>query len=197
MIAGARNVRDFFLSDKAEVFNIVQPNYRMEMLAYYDVGRLMPTTGVLGEKATLVRATDDYLAVNLSEASKVEMLMLTSGRDTVLYVVNTVMLPVPDSRLSAYSTDWKPLRIDKLVSLPAIGDFIAVPKNAPVKKADVEEKIIFPLISYSIDDSAKTLTARQQMRAFMGKDAYKAIAPYMTDSIVYERSGGVRLKRRK
>ena len=39
-IVDARSVRDFFVSEKIDAFNLVEPNRRTEMLAYYDVGRI-------------------------------------------------------------------------------------------------------------------------------------------------------------
>ena len=196
IIVDARSVRDFFVSEKIDAFNLVEPNRRTEMLAYYDVGRIVPADNNLGGKSALVKVTDNYLAVDMSAASRVEMLMLTSGRDTVIYVVNTVKLPAADSRFTVLNANCEPLSTEKMVKLPEMCDFITMPKGAAISAHDVLNDLRFPLISLSIDDSAMILTAKQNLRDFRGKEEYGKIAPYMTDSIEFERSG-VRFKRKK
>ena len=180
-IVDARSVRDFFVSEKIDAFNLVEPNRRTEMLAYYDVGRIVPADNNLGGKSALVKVTDNYLAVDMSAASR---------------VVNTVKLPAADSRLTVLNANCEPVSTEKMVKLPEMRDFITMPKGAAISAHDVLNDLRFPLISLSIDDSAMILTAKQNLRDFMGKEEYGKIAPYMTDSIEFERSG-VRFKRKK
>lgn len=192
----ARTIADFFTAAEGAAFDVIPPNLRAEMIAYFGVGRVVPVETVYGEQASLVQATDNYVKVRTSAASEVEMLMLTRSRDTVLYVVQTVETPASDSRITAVDTKGRQLRLEKLFKEPQLKDFVRLPKGSKMKPEDVLAEVRFPLISYSIDDSALTITARQNLKDFMSSDDYAKIAPYLTDSITYQASG-TRFKRVK
>lgn len=195
-IAGmqARTVGDIFVASTDDALNVIPQNDRAEMLAYLrEAGRVVPTETAYGEEAVLLRATDNYLKVRMSCASQIEMLMLTHKRDTVVLVVETVETPAPDSRIMAIDTEGAPLPLDRVFKEPQMKDFVRVTKGTKKKREDVLKSVRFPLISYTVNDSAMTLTARQNLKDFMSADDYAEIAPYLADSITY-RATGTRLK---
>lgn len=195
-IAGmqARTVGDIFVASTDDALNVIPQNDRAEMLAYLrEAGRVVPTETAYGEEAVLLRATDNYLKVRMSSASQIEMLMLTHKRDTVVLVVETVETPAPDSRIMAIDTEGPPLPLNRVFKVPQMKDFVRVTKGTKKKREDVLKCVRFPLISYTINDSAMTLTARQNLKEFMSTDDYAEIAPYLADSITY-RATGTRLK---
>ena len=195
-IAGmqARTVGDIFVASTDDALNVIPQNDRAEMLAYLrEAGRVVPTETAYGEEAVLLRATDNYLKVRMSCASQIEMLMLTHKRDTVVLVVETVETPAPDSRVMAIDTEGTPLPLDRVFKEPQMKDFVRVTKGTKKKREDVLKCVRFPLISYTVNDSAMTLTARQNLKDFMSADDYAEIAPYLTDSLTF-RAKGTRLK---
>ena len=195
-IAGmqARTVGDIFVASTDDALNVIPQNDRAEMLAYLrEAGRVVPTETAYGEEAVLLRATDNYLKVRMSCASQIEMLMLTHKRDTVVLVVETVETPAPDSRIMAIDTEGTLLPLDRVFKEPQMKDFVRVTKGTKKKREDVLKCVRFPLISYTVNDSAMTLTARQNLKDFMSADDYAEIAPYLADSITY-RATGTRLK---
>ena len=195
-IAGmqARTVGDIFVASTDDALNVIPQNDRAEMLAYLrEAGRVVPTETAYGEEAVLLRATDNYLKVRMSCASQIEMLMLTHKRDTVVLVVETVETPAPDSRIMAIDTEGTPLPLDRVFKVPQMKDFVRVTKGTKKKREDVLKCVRFPLISYTVNDSAMTLTARQNLKDFMSADDYAEIAPYLTDSLTF-RAKGTRLK---
>ena len=190
----ARNVGDIFVASTDDALNVIPQNDRAEMLAYLrEAGRVVPTETAYGEEATLLRATDNYLKVRMSCASQIEMLMLTHKRDTVVLVVQTVETPVLDSRIMAIDTKGNPLPLNRVFKVPQMKDFVRVTKGTKKKREDVLKCVRFPLISYTVNDSAMTLTARQNLKDFMSADDYAEIAPYLTDSLTF-RATGTRLK---
>lgn len=187
-IAGmqARTVGDIFVASTDDALNVIPQNDRAEMLAYLrEAGRVVPTETAYGEEAVLLRATDNYLKVRMSCASQIEMLMLTHKRDTVVLVVETVETPAPDSRIMAIDTEGTPLPLDRVFKVPQMKDFVRVTKGTKKKREDVLKSVRFPLISYTVNDSAMTLTARQNLKDFMSADDYAEIAPYLTDSLTF------------
>lgn len=179
----ARTIRDFFLTENAGVFKMLPTNRRSDMLAYYDVGRLMPTENNLGENATLVKVTDDYLTITTSAVSDVQMALLKSKKDSVILVVTTVKIPSKDSRIQVFDTEWNEISVDKVVKLPEMEDFVVIPKGSKVKKSDVTEQVRFPIISYTVDSLTKQITARQELKEFMSDEDYAKIEPYLAPSV--------------
>lgn len=193
----ARTVGDFFVAATGDAVHALPQNKRAEMLAYLrEAGRVVPAETEYGEEAAMLRATDNYLKVRLSAASELEMLMLTQGRDTVIYMVQTVLTPAPDSRIMAINPQGKILNLDKLFKAPQMKDFVRIPRGSKLKTSQVLAAVRFPLISYSIDDSLLTITARHHTEAITPADDYKLIAPCLADSLVY-RPAGIRFKKVK
>lgn len=183
----SRTVRDFFLSENGDVFKAMPSNKRSEMLAYYDVGRLMPTTDNFGGSFTLQKVTESYISVKASESSDIQLKMLTSGRDTTLLVINTVKIPAKDSRLRAFDTSWNEVKLTKAVKQAKMEDFIVIPKGSKKKKADVLGEIRFPIISYVADSVTTRIVAHQELKSFMSDDDYKQIEPYLKGEIVVKK----------
>lgn len=184
---GARTIRDFFLSESGDVLKILPASKRADMLAYYDVDRLMPTETNFGEYATLQKVTAGYISLTTSASSDVQMKMLTSGRDTMLLVVNTVKIPARDSRVRLFDKNWKEINPSKALKLAKMEDFIAIPKGSKVKKEDVLGQIRFPIISYTVDSVSSQVTARQELKDFMSKDEYAKIEPYLKEAVIVKK----------
>lgn len=184
---GARTIRDFFLSESGDVLKSLPASKRADMLAYYDVDRLMPTETNFGENATLKKVTGDYISLTTSASSDVQMKMLTSGRDTMLLVVNTVKMPAYDSRVRLFDKNWKEINPSKAIKLAKMEDFIAIPKGSKLKKEDILGQIRFPIISYTVDSASSQVTARQELKDFMSKDEYAKIEPYLKETVIVKK----------
>ena len=181
--SAARTIRDFFLSESGDVLNTLPATHRSDMLAYYDAGRAVTYPNNLGGSDSLILVTDNLISLSTSPVSDLQMAMLTTKRDTFILVVNTVRLPAPDSRLRAFDTDWNEIDADRIVKIPSMDDFVAIPKGSKTKKADITGQIRFPLIAYTVAPVTLALTARQSLKLFMSDDDWQAVEPYLADSI--------------
>ena len=56
----ATTVRDMFLEDNQEYFNLIPKDVRMDMLDYYDAGRVVSATNALGNGSELIKVTNDF-----------------------------------------------------------------------------------------------------------------------------------------
>ncbi len=184
---GARTIRDFFLSESGDVLKALPTSKRADMLAYYDVDRLMPTETNFGESATLEKVTADYISLTTSSSSDVQMKMLTSGRDTMLLVVNTVKMPARDSRVRLFDKNWREMNPSKAIKLAKMEDFVTIPKGSKLKKEDILGQIRFPIISYTIDSVSCRVTAHQELKDFMSKDEYAKIEPYLKEMVIVKK----------
>lgn len=84
----------------------------------------------LGNTSEMLKLTDDYLVLRLSEVSTVEMKLLPLNDSVkVICVVHTFKGPASDSRISFYDTSWKQLSADKFLTLPVENAFYKTPAS--------------------------------------------------------------------
>ena len=103
----ARTITDFFASEPGNIFPLLTRTNRLDLVDYYTSGQMVAVANNLEGEARLLEVADDYLKVQTSDCRQVEMLMRMAGKDTVLTVIETVMTPVPDSRLTQWNVHWQ------------------------------------------------------------------------------------------
>ena len=141
----ARTIADFFASEPGNIFTLLTRTHRLDMVDYYNSGQVVDVPNNLAGEARLIELDSAYLKVQTSGSRVVEMLMRKAGKDTVITVIETVMTPVPDSRLTQWNVHWQRFTSDRLFTMPGIDDFI-VKKMSPELRADLQDAMIFPLI---------------------------------------------------
>ncbi len=186
MPVAARTVRDFFASEQNGIFITLPQDERLDMLDYYEAGQNVPATNNFGGTATIDTLTTDYLKLQTSGSTLVEMLMTTSKRDTVIYVVQTALLPSADSHVAAYDTEWNELNTDKYFKMPQLADFISIPKGDKTRKDDLVKMVKMPTIECSFDLPDRTITATPTISGTMTNEDYDALKPYLAKSITYK-----------
>ena len=144
----ARTIADFFASEPGNIFTLLTRTHRLDMVDYYNSGQVVDVPNNLAGEARLIELDSAYLKVQTSGSRVVEMLMRKAGKDTVITVIETVMTPVPDSRLTQWNVHWQQYISDRLFTMPAIDDFI-VGKMPRDLRLDLQDAMIFPLIRLS------------------------------------------------
>ena len=190
----ARTARDFFVKAPADVIRLLTESQRLDMLDYYDVGNMDPMENRMFGQSQLLVVTDDYLALRSSDPRTVTFRLLTSGRDTVIAVVETVAIPVPDSRIVLYDKSWKPLPVKRHPVVPAIADFVR--KGTPQSVVELlQQSVPFDVVELRWEgENHDRLVAHHSLREFLTADVWKRLAPHMLDTIEL-RVQGTKIKR--
>ena len=186
----ARTIADFFASEPGNVFPLLTRTNRLDLVDYYNSGQTVAVPNNLGGTSQLVALDSAYLKVQTSESTGVEVRMLTTGtRATVIVVIETVLTPVPDSKLALWNSQWQMLRTDKHFKMPGIDDFIM--KKMPRElRADLQDAMIFPLIQLTFKgDRRLQVEATHGLEQFLAPSEFKRFAPYLKPSITYRMSG--------
>ena len=94
-------------------------NNRLDLVDFREAGMHAQVSNAFDGISSLTQLTADYASLRLSEASQVDLWLLTttSGRP-MLCVVSTYGKDIRESRLSFYTTDWYPLPTSQYVTLP-------------------------------------------------------------------------------
>ena len=185
----ARTISDFFASEPGNIFPLLTRTNRLDMVDYYNNGQQVALKNNLAGESELVELDSAYLKVKSSGSRTVEMLMRKVGKDTVITVIETVMLPVPDSRLSQWNVHWQWYTSEKLFQMPSIDDFI-VKKMPQELRADLQDAMIFPLIQLTFKgENHDTIEATHGLEQFLAPSEYKRFADYLMPSLSYRFNG--------
>ena len=189
----ARTIADLFAIEPGTVFPLLTRTNRLDMVDYYNSGQMVAIPNNLAGESRLLELDSTYLKVQTSESRVVEMLMRKAGKDTVITVIETVMTPVPDSRLTQWNVHWQRFTSDKLFAMPGIDDFIM--KKMPGElRADLQAAMIFPLVQLTFTGSNhSTIEARHGLDRFLVAEEFQRFAAYLKPSVSY-RFDGLKIK---
>ena len=189
----ARTIADFFASEPGNIFPLLTRTNRLDMVDYYNSGQTVSIANNLTGDSKLLELNNNYIKVQTSGAKTVEMLMRTAGKDTVITVIETVMTPVPDSRLTQWNVHWQRFTSDKLFTMPGIDDFF-VKKMPKELRADLQDAMIFPLIKLTFTgESHDTIEASHGLEQFLVSNEFQRFAGYLKPSLRY-RFNGLKIK---
>lgn len=188
----AKTIRDIFTSEPDNVFMILPSRTRMDMLDYYDTGNKVAASNKLSNDDTtsqLINVTDNYIAVSLTDATEIDLQLLTNNSDSLVVVVKTSLLPQPDSQISFYDTDWNSYGRKNIFKAPTVNDFIKKSADKRAKKI-VDDTIKFPIISYELSaQQPGTLIAHLNIKEFLSKEDWYIVKDYLNTSLIYNFDG--------
>ncbi len=189
----ARTISDFFASEPGNIFPLLTRTGRLDMVDYYNSGKTVAIANNLEGESSLLQLDSAYLKVQTSKNRIVEMRMRTAGKDTVIIVIETVMTPVPDSRLTQWNVHWQRFTSNKLFAMPGIDDFI-IRKMPHDLRADLQDAMIFPLIQLTFKgEGHDIIEATHGLEQFLAKEEYQRYSSYLKPSISY-RFNGLKIK---
>ena len=163
------------------------------MVDYFLNGQQVTIQNNMEGGSQLLELDSAYLKLQASPAKVVEMRMRKVGKDTVITVIETVMTPVPDSRLTQWNTHWQRYTSDKLFAMPEIDDFL-VKKMSTDKRADLQAVMLFPLVQLTFKgENHDIIEATHGLEQFLAPVEYKRFAEYFKPSIRY-RFDGLKIK---
>jgi hypothetical protein len=189
----ARSMADLFATEPGNIFPLLTRTNRLDMVDYHLNGQTVDMANSLAGESRLLALDSTYIKVQTSDSRLVEMRMRTAGKDTVITVIETVMTPVPDSRLSQWNAHWQRYTSDKLFKMPGIEDFM-VRKMPRELKADLRDAMIFPLIQLTFTgEDHDIIVATHGLQQFLVESEYQRFAGYLKPSISY-RFNGLKIK---
>ena len=189
----SRTIADLFALEPGTIFPLLTRTNRLDMVDYYNNGQQVAVNNNLTGESRLLELDSTYLKVQTSESRVVEMLIRKAGKDTVITVIETVLTPVPDSRLSQWNVHWQRYTSDKLFAIPGIDNYI-VGKMPRELRADLQSVMPFPLVQLTFEGSNHdTIRATHGLERFLVPEEYKRFASYLKASISY-RFNGLKIK---
>lgn len=183
--ADAQSLRSLFMSAPDEVLPLLSENSRADCLDFFDAGMEARVTNRLDGKSTLRVLTDDYLFLQTTSASSLQIKMLhVVGGDSILCVVRSVKAEAEDSHVTFYDLSWKELPAASLFSEPSVEDFFLSRESA----AEHIDKCDIYLVKYLLSGEEPVLVAEYTMPSYMDVDDRALVSPLLK-RILYRWNG--------
>lgn len=174
--AGAQNLRTLFVEMPDTLLPLLTTNDRKDLIDFWDARMTTPVTNRLDGKSRITALTDDFLSLNLTGSSSMQIKRLpcSEGGDTLLCVINTVGGKVSNSRLRIFDNSWREVDVCYF-ERPAIKDFFT-PSDSVAEALDICD---IYLVRLSLSAGNDTLRAYYTMPHYMTRADSARIAPQL------------------
>lgn len=157
--------------------------WRKDLIDLYHSGKEAKLKNTMDGFSTLQKLTDDYMFLQVTERSTVEMKLLPLVNDTyVACMIKTVYGPIPDSQITFFTTEWKPLDASELFT-PVPADWYIRPDADTSSVAFIEAmaRLDMDLRKYSLNPEAPILTAEYVTPQYLSETDRKAVEPFLKE----------------
>lgn len=171
----AQDLRTLFIEMPDTLQPLLTNNDRRDMIDFWDARMSTPVVNRLDGKSRITELTNDFLSVELSRSSSMQIKMLNDvAGDTLLCIVNTVGAEAYDSRIHFYNSRWE--RVDgSKFTMPSIADFF-LPSDSVGKALEVSD---IYLVKLSLSADSDSLKAEYTMPLYMSRSDSARVAPQL------------------
>jgi len=185
----AQPVAHYFTQMPAEMIPGITIDTRKDLIDFFTNGKLAVMPAAFGGKVQLKALGEDYLLLQTSESSDMQIKILHPNDSLrVLAVVQTVAGPFRDSRVKFFDTSWKPLK-EWNMPIFSVKDFIDFQKAADLGLTDRIHEIgprLFVTITFKPNENA--FSAVSSLKEDMEKAQSEKLGALVRDSVVYRLS---------
>lgn len=180
----AQNIAALFSNMPDEHIPYLETAWRKDLIDLYNAGKTASLKNTMEGTSALLKLTDNYLFLQATERSTIEMRLLPLINNThIICMVTTVYAPVGDSRVSFFTTDWQPLDANELLT-PINGNWFLkedADKSANAYK-DIVARLDMELIQYKLSPDSLTLTASYSTPLYLNQEERKKLKPYLKET---------------
>lgn len=135
-----------------------------------------------GKTSEMLKMTADYLELQLTSVSKMEMKLLPVNDSTrVICVAKTYLGPVADTEIAFYSTEWQKLNASEFIELPNTDEFFVTP--ATPEKRDSLQRLKahadMRLVKANLSEKEQTIQFAYTVPDYMEKETAASLRAYL------------------
>lgn len=174
----AQRAGSYFIVMPEELLPQLNTSLRKDMIDYFKSGKDNPVTNLLGGESKITDLNDNFIAVNLSDKSSLQMRLLSVNDSlTIIAIINTICAPACDSRIEFYDTNWKQLKTSDYILAPSKIEFADTIGNSPEKIQEAIEWIDMPLMVYSFNPEDSNISISLTIKDYLPEEIYIQIEP--------------------
>ncbi|MBQ0050407.1 MAG: DUF3256 family protein [Bacteroidales bacterium] len=165
---GALRMRDLFASMPDSLLPLLSTNNRLDCLDFIENNMEAKVRNLVDDFSELKRLTSDYLLLEQSQQSRVEMKMIASSDSTAHIVVSaTVFGPVADSEVRIYDERW---RLLSAVPRPSVAAFFDRVTDEMEQQNILAQLRDLPLLDARLSPEEPTITWTLSLDVLEKKD---------------------------
>ena len=191
--ADAQKMEDIFIKAPDGIITQLEEAWRKDLVGLYKSGKNATLENTMLGRSTLQKMTNDYLLIQSTERSTVELKLLPLVNNTyIICMIETVYAPVADSRLSFFSTEWVVLPKDGLYTPVAEDWFLKddIDRMSP-KFLEASSALDIYLVKYCLSADSTVLTAEYMTPQYLNEEYRKKVLPFLrTDNKTYKWNSG-------
>lgn len=175
----ALTAREVFTQLQCPALEILRKSSRLDMLDYWDADSIAPVKNGLEGVSNLIEVADDYLKVQLTPVSTLQIKLLPGKGGPMAMTLHTVGddTQALDTQVAFYDADLQPIDGTRLLNAPGLKDFLQIPKGSAVKAKDAERLIPFATVCYNAAPGTDNLTAVLTVSQFMSRGDWETCKP--------------------
>ena len=183
----AQELRSLFVAMPDSVLPLLTKTNRMDCIDFLDSNMKAEVKNRFNNTSELKVLTKDYLELQLTSQSSVEMKLLPLNDSVkVVCMVHTVCGPVCDSEITFYDTQWKQLPSKNFITLPEVDRFYYLNTNEE-SYATVRKAADMYLMKANLSSEASTLTFIYTTPEYLSKEDREKLELYLRkEPIVYQ-----------
>jgi len=188
----SRSVVECFKDMPADLLPGLNTAMKLDMVDFFNSGKTARMLGLLGSEMELKILTEDYLMLQTSAASNVQLKLLPlKNGSRILAVVNTVKAPAASSDLEFYNLDWQP--IDTLakprLSAASFLNQDCLQQKGHAQDMSVEELNSLYFYEYNFQSGNNFLLVYSSLPDFLGEEAFAGYRDCFNQRLVLEWTG--------
>ncbi|MGL4331256.1 MAG: DUF3256 family protein [Bacteroidales bacterium] len=167
----AQDIKPYFTIIPDNILGYVNIGLRKNLIDLYNAKQNAEVRNLLGGTTRMAFLSPEYLQLNLSQSTDMEMRMMQAPNDStgVIVVNKTLKSAYPESTLSFYSTDWKSLLLNSYFTGPVISDFLERDLSA-YEMDELNKSIPYSYMRIEIDSSSNKLRVYPEFINSMSKE---------------------------
>lgn len=157
--------------------------WRKDLIDLYNSGKEARLKNTMNGFSTLKKMTSDYLLLQVTDRSTVEMKLLPLVNNTnIVCMITTIYGPVPDSQIEFFSTEWEPLNVADLYTAIPADWYIKedVDKNS-ISFIEATTRLDVDLRKLSLSPDNQTLTVEYTTPQYLSKGDRAKVSPYLKE----------------
>lgn len=184
----ARTARDFFVAAPDAVLRLLPQATRLDMLDYFEFGSTRASTNGFGGEARMTALSDAVLAFDVDKDVNMQLAVIPGLKaDTLLALVTTMHMPVADSSIRFFNTDWEPAAKAPF-AMPGYAEWLSA--DGLAGRSDVQAELPFMPVSADFDTEALVLLLNNEAPKYLDESLSDSIAPKIVSSKVYDIKDG-------
>lgn len=180
----AQDMAAVFIAMPDEYVPQLEDAWRKDLVNLYRSSEKARLKNNMNGYSTLEKLTDNYLLLQSTERTTIEMKLLPLVNNTyVICQVVTVKGPVADSRVLFFSPDWKPLDAADMLTPVAADWFIREDADkSSVAYIESTSRLDMDLFRFQLSPDDYTLTQTYTTPEYLDKETQKKLKPFLKDT---------------